>query len=515
MKKILIALYLFSVVLSSCFKDESNKEISVVNPIVIDLNGKSNSLSVYMMDTLEIKPLTYKEGTDDAKLSFNWRIQGNTIVPIDLGSSMNLKAKMNFPPQSLPYSLVFTVTDNETSIQRSQLFNVTVFSSFVQGIVVADTRDEKNSDLTIVASENFNTAIEQDGTKIFKDVYSSVNGQKIEGLVKDIKTTSYGTNRTLTVATENSLLRADHYDYVLIESECNENMFIIPPKREEIKPSMIVYDNVYGQDILINGGKFYSRSCQNGNRKYDFYSYSGGRYEYNVSHVVTVDYYGIWMFDTIEENFMFFQYDKMVDLKPQSTEGLFDLNNFKGWEPLILGQSGTNDIDFIMRNKSTGEIKDFIINKEVDNGNNLPKDIIDLSSVASLKRADYFALNSMEKRLYFVVDNELRTVSLDNLREKTQFIPKVGEKITSIKVWDDVGGNVRYKNLDPQATTPDLKVAIKNRAVVLTTYNESTKEGKVIVIPIPILNGDLEQDPNYHVEYGGFGRILSVRKQDK
>lgn len=49
---------------------------------------------------------------------------------------------------------------------------------------------------------------------------------------------------------------------------------------------------------------------------------------------------------------------------------------------------------------------------------------------------------------------------------------------------------------------------------MITTYNESTKEGKVTAVPIKHVNvGELETNKKYHVVLNGFGRILGVYKQ--
>ena len=53
-----------------------------------------------------------------------------------------------------------------------------------------------------------------------------------------------------------------------------------------------------------------------------------------------------------------------------------------------------------------------------------------------------------------------------------------------------------------------------NRMMVITIYNESTKEGKIVAIPIMnIGSGILEKDKDFHQVYEGFGRILCITPQ--
>ena len=52
--------------------------------------------------------------------------------------------------------------------------------------------------------------------------------------------------------------------------------------------------------------------------------------------------------------------------------------------------------------------------------------------------------------------------------------------------------------------------------IMIFTYNESAKEGKVICVPIVTLGvGGLEQTKAYHIELSKFGKILGVYKQKK
>lgn len=53
-----------------------------------------------------------------------------------------------------------------------------------------------------------------------------------------------------------------------------------------------------------------------------------------------------------------------------------------------------------------------------------------------------------------------------------------------------------------------------NRMMLITIYNESTKEGKIVAVPIMnIGSGILEKDKDFHQVYEGFGRILCIAPQ--
>lgn len=140
---------------TSCYDDKSNDSIKTINPLVIDMGGVPTSMSAFLLDTLEIKPVVYKIGSDDADLSYKWEISGNDIIPFVLDSTMTLKAIVSVAPNSNPYTIILTVTDNRTNLQNYEKFSLSVYSNLGKGLVVADTRDGVNTDLNLIMSQNF------------------------------------------------------------------------------------------------------------------------------------------------------------------------------------------------------------------------------------------------------------------------------------------------------------------------------------------------------------------------
>ena len=84
-----------------------------------------------------------------------------------------------------------------------------------------------------------------------------------------------------------------------------------------------------------------------------------------------------------------------------------------------------------------------------------------------------------------------------------------GDKITGMMIWK---GEYQRMNVPDDSQPSGMSAESNhNRMLVLTTYNDSTKEGKVITIPIIRLgDGTLETNPAFHNVYDGFGRITKV-----
>lgn len=127
----------------------------------------------------------------------------------------------------------------------------------------------------------------------------------------------------------------------------------------------------------------------------------------------------------------------------------------------------------------------------------------------------------LEDVLYYATDDKIYASPLNsrNPTSELRYTANAGEKITNISVWSDnqgAAGKIYYKNINPDISDEFLILGANDRMMIITTYNESSKEGKLITVPIVTLGiGGLEQDRNYHNEYGGFGRITKYAKQLK
>lgn len=528
----MIFLILVPLVLSSCYEDQTNESWQMVNPIQFDYNGNTGKGQVYVggffLDELVLDPVVFKEGTPDANMSFKWTIEGAGIKTEVVGTKQALKLLLNMPPQLYPYNLIYNIRDNDTGIERNIQFLLTVTSQFASGLIVADTRDEHTSDLNLIISRPFNSQVKYGEDRFYRNAYSLANGGVIEGLVKDVQTKTFPENRTLTLLTEEgSIIRADHYDYIRIDHECNENIFVIQP--ETMKPEKLFLEADTGNEYMICGGKLYHRSCFEKNRKYSYYMFLPNRLECNITYGFATtnkngrEYYGNWMWDAKESGIIYVEMGRMYQPVEQTSK-VFDINNMKGLTPVYFGHARElNEVHMIMREISTGKLKDYVAYSDRNGRVNpsapkteVAKEIIDLSNDEGIDRAIAFTTNIQESRIYFTDGQKISSRSLINGIVSSQYtLPTEYGKITNIEICNYAGGQIRYKDLSPTSITGYKEIAAKNRTMIVTAYNEMTKEGRVILIPIPNFDDDLEQDSKFHVVYDGFGRILKVAKQDR
>ena len=128
---------------------------------------------------MKIKTLAYKEGMDDAALSFEWKLQGHGQHET-LGNTMILDTVINVPMNREAYSLLYTVTDTENELTVTKRYYLYVTGQYEAGLLVADTKDEQTSDLHLIIGKNFNRNYSKhEDDRVFENIYSINNGTKI------------------------------------------------------------------------------------------------------------------------------------------------------------------------------------------------------------------------------------------------------------------------------------------------------------------------------------------------
>ena len=524
MKKWLFTLLALPFMFTSCIDDESNEELRTLNPIQIENIRIPDSFSIFMGDTLKIQPLIYCEGVPDAKLSFEWRLSGGTIAPRVIDSTMYCEAKLVIPPFANPYTLRLTVTDETTGISRIETFNVRVLSSFGEGLIVADTKDDKESDLTLVMSKQFSSEISgnDDKMKIVRNLWSESNGQKLDGKVLDLITSSYGTNRSMTVVTDKHLYRADYYDYFNIPEEFDGGMFIVVPPHvgHGYKNAFFQYYNSTGEEFLSLDGLVTRRSMQQNNRKHSYTQYPRGVTDYNVTFMCSPKYNDVYAFDALGERIIFFNFQNASLPQNQSSTGEFDIRDLKDFEALYMGEINQG-VALLTKQKSTGQYKALVMQRRGLWDPQPPtyaKAVFDFSDATEIESAKFFELNKREDVVYYATDTKLYATPLSVIDAKVQWEAdtSTGEKITGLKLYKWSGGTCDYEEVGAEEDEDSKKsVSSSDRLMMITTYSELTKEGRVYCVPIVTYGlGGLEQNKNYHVVLNGFNKILGVYKQN-
>lgn len=520
MRKLIYVCIVLIAFCTSCFDDESNLDIKELNPIRIEnIDLRKNFFSLFMGDTLRIEPLVFCEGIPDSELAYEWQLSGGTIVPTVIDSTMYLCAEITAPPYSTGggYFLKFTITDKTTGISRIEPFYVEVLSPYGEGILIADTKDDGlHSDISLVMSREVSSSITSTNSKIniFRNLWSKNNGAPLDGRVLDAITSIYGTNRSLTVVTTEHIQRADNIDFIDIPNETDELLFTVVPPHigHGYSNGFFAKYTSTGDEVLCADGMLTARGVQHNNRVFGYTLYPSGISKYNVTLMYAPKYNPVYTYDALSKQMLFYDYNGYRRALEQNSSSLFDVRNLQDYEPFYLAEMSSG-VTLLTKQISTGKYKALVMVKG-SNTTNYAKSIYDFSAATNIHNAKYFELNQLEDAVYYATDEEVYVTPMASINAQVQWrVPAgSGDKITGIKIYKWSGGQCRY----PNGQDGESFVSSVNRMLMITTYNEATKEGKVTLVPIVTLGvGGLEQNQEYHVVLSGFGKILGIYKQNK
>lgn len=101
--------------------------------------------------------------------------------------------------------------------------------------------------------------------------------------------------------------------------------------------------------------------------------------------------------------------------------------------------------------------------------------------------AHSFALNKDGQVIYYATETDVYAMPIATTkRAEVQWsvVPGSGDKITGIKMYEWGGGSRYHENITEGGRKRKVSWPSRNRMMVVCTYNEMTKEGKVICVPI-------------------------------
>lgn len=531
MKQFFIFISIASVLFfSACLKDASTVDLYAVPHIGIDTTGVPARYSIFQNDTLRIKPKISFEGADKSRLTYSWVLHTHGGYERLLGSKEALEAELIEAPSPNPYKLIFTARDSTNNVKAFFTWDILVISQFGQGLVVADMRDDQASDVSLIMSYNFTTSILTDSasTKIFRDAYSRSNGEKIAGRVNQLSFFKYSTYKDVTFLTDKGFTRIDVNSYV--KKDADKGLFVIAPDKivpGDISTAILTNQHQY----IINDGKGYGRY---GDAKQFVYSFlASDKLGYQAEKIcglqnpVALQTGGV-LYD--KRNNRFLLLPRMSSMAnpltnfsaTDSSNPLvkFDPNNMGNKTCLQLFEGYDARIIAIMKERDQAKYYAYQIKLTQPLTGAMGIAMNDLSQNPDIAKAKYFTSSTAEQVLFYASEDKVYSSILELGSAATttlRYTAKPGEKITGMEVYFGAGtydpgaGRVYLpSSTDPNDWSKRISVSAKQRMLILSTYNESSKEGKIITIPIEILGiGGLTSNPAYITSYGGFGRITA------
>lgn len=526
-QKIILSVLLLTGLLFSCYEDKSSLNYTLINPINIELGNENTDYSVFAYDTLEIKPIVYKEGVNDGELAFRWTISGNYIPPILLDTTMTLKARIDLQPQSVAYNLLYEVLDRTTGIVQEQTFRVKVETPFGPGLILSETEDDQTSDISLIRAYNFSGGFQKDQDTTMRNLFSLVNKRKIGGVGTAILSTTYGIyGRYLTIGTKTSIDRIDPFDYSYVDG--NGESFMIDPQNYNVT-SLGFSSNAGCIETIVIGGKLYTHYYQTqAIHKFSYYLLTSDMTDYRVGLSTQPEWaYGL-CFDEMNGRFLEIngtKYLRVMNSSKLEPDAAFDPNKLQNFTCRAMF-SGKNNIGHnILQEKdpATGQAKPngkiycydtkqahYYADPELING--MPSKIIDLNEFPEIQDALFFTGTNNRDYIYYATPTKVYTIDLTMRTATADYVvpatESTDEVITSMAVWLGNGMMNYTNNKGDMATTTS-----NNNMLVVTTYSPSLKEGFVRTLPISIYTGRIEQNKDYYGLFRGFRKITATTPQ--
>lgn len=493
--------------LSACKKDYSTLDVNKIPGIVID-RSSFGSLSVLQFDTLRVNPTYNTSGRPLSEFEFEWKINlawldTNFLI---LGNEPNLRAQIRFRPTSANnfHELVLTVTDKVYGIKTIESDSVFVLNAIGEGLVIAHSTDGVNTDIDHLMHPWFTSGFS--GESLKRNVFSNINGSKIEGIVKQLKFYRHFRDDVVSGITDNSIFLIKTLDYTM--SLKNNDLFFAP--RPEIRPqalgSITQGDLYVGEGTLT--GVFMGASAKYPNA-FDFNFQVPAQLALNpfndIGTAVRISFY-----DELNQHFVYMPTiqsfgDRNMRKTPAVAGGVFDPSNLPNLQNLAAGLRSNRDFLHILKNKTTGAIQLYILDPGVDAFPQpiapAPKALIDLSTAPGIANATHFEFAEDQDVIYYASGNKVYAIlyGTSTLTVQERLTLPAGESVTVLQI---------YK----QGNYPFTAASLGTNLKVLMVATNNAGNGKLTFYPMINLGiGNL--DVANSVSFTGFGRISAITAQ--
>lgn len=495
MKKILkySLLPLFAVLfcITGCYKDKGNYDYNELTSLVIDTTGGAikPEMLVKQFSRLVLKPNVKYEGNPE-NLEYKWELYA--ILPERLPNNMYPTAKVISDKRDLDvemsmvadkYYLTYSVTDKTIGVKKFLTIKVEVASSFNKGWLVLE-ESEGSYDLGFVKSTFITPAIDPADEGGVFDIYSSTNGSKLAN-AKGIYQYYTPYDNKVYVYTDNDGVRMNG---ITLKNEANySQIFYIPESVQKPQKFGASWNSTM---FLINDG-----GVQSGG--YSF-KYSGRlRGDYSAApyllprKMIPPNFPPVMViYDTRNKRFMqlaLFTYE-FGSYGTPPVGAPFDMNNI-GLD-LMYMDNGNNDNTYcIFKDPNTAKYYLYVADLNTDVQAPLRK--LEMNACPEIAQATQYAFGSRGEVAYYAVNNKVYYYNYNGTNTATvSYTFDAAEKITNMKIFKETG----HVN--------------DSKLLIVSTYNETTKAGKVTIFQANELTGTLNTASKK--EYTGFGRIIDM-----
>ena len=516
---------------TACFDDKSTDPDHPIPDIVIDTIGIPGSFKVTQNERLTIRPKVRRDNGDASYLSYKWML--NTVATttqatganysnyVCIGESEVLDTIIFLAPNEITYFLWFQVTDNKTQYRRDILWKVLVQSAYNEGILIANTKDGRTTDFSLIEGQQF-TEGWTGADKITHNLYSNANGNTMDGLVKQI-CHSYNSviksKRFYCIGNDFYTL-VDGLEYKLV----GRDFEVIYDNTLSMKPEQIFFSST-GYIVWVNDGNMYpfnkgiardypniqipmGYAVQEGETqkiktskidKYVAYTHQSGN---------SKSAWGVW-YDKAEGRFLcqkgYPYVKKSIETFVSDPQKAFDPNNLPGLETVYAAIGVNGDFYMIMKNTTTGVYQVYVIERTTSSAKylyNIPGNEMD--------QAMGYVVSEDGNVIYFATSTQIYAIVLGGVSPQVNLLYTISSgEITHFSMFRQA-----WYLINPMTyvSGAGYKVPIDTHENLLLTGVWDGNNGTLYTIPIVSASGG-SIDQNNIKTYSGFGKILTVVSQ--
>lgn len=503
MKKMVNAGLLFGLLMcfAGCYSDDGNYDYTELPDIKIETEEE---ISATQFKTLEV-PVSVDFGeADESEYEYIWRIWSNdpgSDYKKEIARTKDLSYKVDEMPGS--YTLVLTCRNKRTGVDVYKEMKLMVQGYITEGWLVLHEQDGK-TDFDLVMTPFFSHRVTEDD--VIHNVYESVNGERLEG--RGVKIGSYmalGRYQYVTILTDKGGVR--------LEATKMQKAFDLSTLFRDGKkwnPQNYIFWHYYwspgrdGYDAIISDGRFYEFTpIGTGFSAYTEPVLKDGRTYRSAAYAPRwFDYHQGIIFDELRGGFVSIALNTWVlqDMPEANSEQMFDWNTLNG--SLLYMDTGFNKWEY-------GLIEDWNTHKRTlyafnfDTKTNIAKGMWKADNCPEIENAGYYAVGQRGPVFYYATERDiyLYDYSGTNTASKVYTLDDAAGENTAEKI---TGMKILKPCVDRVIASHDYD----NKVLVLSTYNENTREGKVYMYYINEGNGLI--DRNSEKRFDGFGEILDM-----
>lgn len=498
MKKLIYLFFLLPLMLNlaACYDDQGNYDYTDLPDVAIKMQ---DTLYVTQFKTLELTAEVDLDGVPESDYEFSWRIWSNDVAGTwaqkEIGNGKHLTHEVLETPGS--YTLLLTATDKKTEVKTYKQIYLTVQGAITEGWMVLQEKEGK-TDFDLIMSPYFSNRVEND--EILHNVYETANGEPLDGRGVVIRAYfNIGRYQDVIVFTDKGGARLS-----AITMQKTFDVSTLVRDLSSWKPESYIFWHYYyspgrlGYEAVVSNGRFY---IYNSIGAYGFTTYTepilenGMTYKASPYAPTWFDYYSGILYDEIGGRFLGVEQNTWILRELATPEEQFDLGNMHA--SLRYMEHGYRNLEYgLFEDWDTKEMTLCAFNFDVKT--NIARGKYSADNCPELKDAKYFAVGALGPVFLYATDRDIYRYDYEgtNAGEKLYTLAKADEKITGMKIFKPC--------IDRFITSHPYN----NKVLILSTYNESKKEGKIYMYYINEVNGMI--DVTSEKVFEGFGEILDM-----